>query len=93
MTASPVQPKLWTRYRHYSPALVILLVSLSALFLTWQDLNWRHRQRLQEYFAFETQRITGNISECMDLWANAALRRRIVCCQYRGYPRGLARFY
>jgi len=67
MTASPVQPKLWTRYRHYYPALVILLVSLAALFLAWQDLNWRHQQRLQEYFAFETQRITGNISERMDL--------------------------
>ncbi|AMK77462.1 MULTISPECIES: CHASE domain-containing protein [Methylomonas] len=67
MTISPAQQKLLARYRHYYPALLILLVSLSALFLAWQDLNWRYQQRLQEYFDFETQRLTSDISERMAL--------------------------
>jgi diguanylate cyclase (GGDEF)-like protein/PAS domain S-box-containing protein len=67
MTNSPAQKELSARYRHYYPALLILLVSLSALFLAWQDLNLRYQQRLQEYFDFETQRLTSNISKRMAL--------------------------
>jgi Predicted periplasmic ligand-binding sensor domain len=67
MTTSPAQQKLLARYRHYYPALLILLVSLSALFLAGQDLNLRYQQRLQEYFDFETQRLTSDISKRMAL--------------------------
>lgn len=67
MTTSPAQLKLLARYCHYYPAALILLVLLSVLFLAWQDLNWRYQQRLREYFDFETQRLSSDISERMAL--------------------------
>lgn len=71
MAASTLQGNGFARYRHSIPALIIFLVSLGALFLTWQQLNQRYVQRLSDYFDFETQRITASIQERMALHAQA----------------------
>ncbi|WFP48753.1 CHASE domain-containing protein [Methylomonas sp. EFPC3] len=57
------------RYRHYMPVLLVLSVSAAFLFFAWQALERHYQQRLREYFEFEVERITSNISERMALHA------------------------
>lgn len=71
MSSNTAQANGLTRYRQYFPALLIFLISLATLLLAWQQLNQRYQQRLNDYFDFETQRITTSIRERMALHAQA----------------------
>jgi len=67
MADQPTPTKPLSRYRDYVPAIVVLLLSLTALLFSWHELDRRYQQRMVDHFVFETHHITGTISERMAL--------------------------
>lgn len=65
-----VEQEQRSRYADFYPACIVLLISLTALFVVAHQIESRYRQRLMDYFNFETERITTIVRERMSLHGN-----------------------